>query len=85
MVADENAGSNVPSLVVKADSVASVEAATVKLTLYVFVVVPSCAVTVTILVPGNELALLIDVVALLSFTVGVSVGTVVVPAGNTTL
>ena len=79
MVDEEKVGLKVPALTVKADKVASVEAATVKLTLYVFVVVPSWAVTVTVEMPGNELALLIDVVAWLSFTVGVSVGTVVVP------
>jgi hypothetical protein len=80
-VVDElNVGLNVPALTVKADNVASVEAAAkVKATLYVSVVVPSWAVTVTVLVPGNELALLTDVVAWLSFTVGVNVGTVVVP------
>jgi hypothetical protein len=80
-VVDElNVGLNVPALTLKADKVASVEAAAkVKATLYVLVVVPSWAVTVTVLVPGNELALLTDVVAWLSFTVAVNVGTVVVP------
>ena len=67
-------------LIVNAESVASVDAAAkVKATLYVFVVVPSCAVTVTVVVPGNDVAYEIDVVALLSFTVAVTVGTVVEP------
>jgi hypothetical protein len=79
-VVDElNVGLNVPELTVKADKVASVDGATLKATLYVLVVVPSWAVTVTVLVPGNELALLTDVVAWLSFTVAVNVGTVVLP------
>ena len=46
---------------------------------YTSVVLLSCAVTVTVVLPGNELAYEITLPAWLSFVVAVTVGTVVVP------
>jgi len=45
-----NAGVSVPALSVKFDNVASADAARVTTTVYVLVVVPSCAVTTAVIV-----------------------------------
>ena len=69
-----------PEVTANAVNVASVFSATVKLMVYVFVAVPSSAVTSTVVLPGNASAAVTSALALpVSFTVAVTVGTVDVP------
>jgi hypothetical protein len=73
-------GDKVPVFTVKELRVASVEAAaTLKVTVYVFVVEPSWAVTKTVPDPLTEVAWVITLVACDSFTMADMVGIVVVP------
>ena len=58
--------------------------ATVNVIVYCLVVVPSSAVTLIIALPGKALACVMATVALLSVAVAATVGTAVVPAGNST-
>ena len=50
----------------------------------VLVVAPSCAVTTTVVVPGMLVAAVTTALAFVSSVVAATVGTTVVPAGNST-